>query len=571
MMSNPLTEERLNQLKDDAVELLKNYGLLYLKNYGVAVFEKIKAELEPEAKSPWKLSHRPWDSVKRGAVFSGECFMKQGEGPGSFSSWKQLFIVERQDYNIDVYPDEKAYKATKPPTATIDIAGYEVVTDVSAYYHAELRKISEPLGMSESEVDSLTTFSRYSFALAHPQRINYIFQLHKSKESSCSCFGGSAVEPEDAGSEKREEIVKYVDAMKKLTTKVTPRGEDVVNKAFDLTCQQISRKVDSLSNWDDNGMEGQMLVDMLMEALLPGLRDDILRELNGPPSMKLKLWYKTQTVIQKTLIKVAEPGWAKIQQGAAEIQTRIEPVIRPAVGKILEIKGKVDEKLKAQTGDKLGQFLGKHVTPFVKPIINAFEAPLKKGFENGKNVFDQKVSLLELPDDANELEELLDSVARQSDNVSDVLSAAADVVEPLNELKSLSRDVFDGLEPSAFRTKAEQLLLEAIDAAAFSVKVRLETGQTKDDQLKIQILADYDYDTTVMRCEFVKTVARQLLIGAFKKLTAPVTQPAIDTANNVIPEEMQDFLNVESLLDRFIDTFVGSAIDKIVEPAFPRP
>ena len=48
-----------------------------------------------------------WDAVERPSVFSGEVFMKAGEGPGTFGKWKKVFLVERQDYNIDVFADEK--------------------------------------------------------------------------------------------------------------------------------------------------------------------------------------------------------------------------------------------------------------------------------------------------------------------------------------------------------------------------------------------------------------------------------------------------------------------------------
>ena len=33
--------------------------------------------------------------------------MKKGEGPGSFGKWKSVYVVETQDYNLDIYKDEK--------------------------------------------------------------------------------------------------------------------------------------------------------------------------------------------------------------------------------------------------------------------------------------------------------------------------------------------------------------------------------------------------------------------------------------------------------------------------------
>ena len=50
-----------------------------------------------------------WDSVERPDLFSGFCFMKAGEGAGSFNKWKKVFLAERQDYNIDVFKTDKVY------------------------------------------------------------------------------------------------------------------------------------------------------------------------------------------------------------------------------------------------------------------------------------------------------------------------------------------------------------------------------------------------------------------------------------------------------------------------------
>ncbi len=33
--------------------------------------------------------------------------MKKGEGPGAFGKWKKVYLVERQDYSIDVFKTEK--------------------------------------------------------------------------------------------------------------------------------------------------------------------------------------------------------------------------------------------------------------------------------------------------------------------------------------------------------------------------------------------------------------------------------------------------------------------------------
>jgi hypothetical protein len=567
MLSSPLTEERLNRLKEDTAELLKQFGILYAKNSAIAVYEKIKEELQPEKPLQWKLSQRPSNCVKR-RLFSGECYMRKGEGPAAFSGWTKQFVAETQNYNIDVFPDEKAFTTGKKPTSTISLAGYRVVTDVSEYYRGQLQEIADPIGLSDGDILGLTMFSQYSWALTHPQRKNYIFQLHQSKSAKCGCFGGDALESEDIAADKRRDIVKWVDTMRRLTVKANPRGKDVVNIAFDRTCNQI--KMDSLPTWKDNGTEAEMLVDLAMENVLrPPLRDDILRDMKGPPVVKLKLWYTTRGLIQKALLKVIEVAWTAIQKAADATHAKIEPIIRPLVAEVIKVISKIDEKINGKVSDKLSSLLAKYVTPFVRPIIDAFEEPLKKGFERGRSVFNEKVKLSDLPDDITKRDKTLDSLAQQPENLAGIATAANSLIGPLENIKSLNEEVFYQLDTDALHVQAEDILIQALDAAAYTVKVRLDNGQKKDDKLKRQILLDYDHDTTLMRCEFVKTAARQMLISAFKKLVSPVTDPLVDGLNEVIPKGMQDFLYIENVIDKFIEVLVGTTIDKTVGGAFP--
>ena len=47
------------------------------------------------------------ESAKRPDVVTSECYMKKGEGPGSFGNWKKVYFVERSDYNVDIFANEE--------------------------------------------------------------------------------------------------------------------------------------------------------------------------------------------------------------------------------------------------------------------------------------------------------------------------------------------------------------------------------------------------------------------------------------------------------------------------------
>ena len=63
-------------------------------------------------------------------------------------------------------------------------------------------------------------YSPYAWSLTHFNRPNYLFQLHKGKDVMCSCFGGSVIEPEDAGAEHAEKRGEWCEFMDKCCSSV---------------------------------------------------------------------------------------------------------------------------------------------------------------------------------------------------------------------------------------------------------------------------------------------------------------------------------------------------------------
>lgn len=49
-----------------------------------------------------------WDSVVRPELFADECYMVESNDPGSYTSCRRRFVVERQDHSVDVFADKQA-------------------------------------------------------------------------------------------------------------------------------------------------------------------------------------------------------------------------------------------------------------------------------------------------------------------------------------------------------------------------------------------------------------------------------------------------------------------------------
>jgi len=579
MMQNPLNEERQDKLKDDAKEFLETFSIQYLKNYGMCMFDEVRKELEnnPE-ESKFRLKHREFKSVPRTDLFSGEVFYQCGQGAGDFGDWKKAYVAENQDYAIDIYNNEADFKKGKKPHSTIQTAGYKLVTDCRQHYADEFKPIATALEMPEEEAQAFTNgISRSSWALAHPHRINYIFNLQKGSSGGCLCFGSSStVEPEtdDMDKSNSEEKQALVDFMKTCASNADPRDKGTTpGKAFEDTCNELPSKVEVLANWTDNGTESEMLVDLLLEVCLTELRDAILKDLTGPMTLRVKMWYKTLKVLETTLSKLMEVGWAALQNAIETLREKIDPIIRQGISKILALKMAVEQKVKALVIDKLGEMLGKYVTPFIQPLLLAFEKPLSNSFKAARVLLQEKIILSELGTDPAARNATLDKISRDRMIKKTLCEPLSELTESLEQLKSInefSKKVFESVEPEALRVSAETLLMETVDAAIYTLEKRLEAGESQDTLLE-EVLKDFDYDVIIARATYVKEVVWNIFTSAFKKLIAPVTDPIIQNVSNAIPEEMSQFLDIQKIFNELVDTFIGQPVGQMVEKSYPLP
>lgn len=579
MMQNPMPEERMEKLKDDAKEFLEEFSLSYLRNFGMSMFDEVRKELEDKpAESKFRLKHREFSAVPRTDFFSGFVFVQSGQGAGDFGDWKKVYVAEREDYGIDVYNSDSDFQKGKKPKFTIQTAGYKLVTDCRQHYTEQFSAIAKGLSMPDDEAHAFTaSISRSSWALAHPQRLNYIFNMEKGSGGGCMCFGGSStVEPEPDETEKgnSEEKQALIDFMQACAAKADPRDKSTIpGKAFEATCLELPSKVEDLANWTDNGTESEMIVDMLMEVCLSELRDAILQDLTGPTVMRVKVWYKTLKLIYTTLSKLMEVAWDLMQKGIEAIREKIDPTIRQGMAKIITLKMTVEQKVKALVIDKLGEVLGKYVTPFIQPFLAAFEKPLANGFKAGRVLLQEQVKLSELSGDAKARNAALDKVSRDRTNrklLSDPLSELSETLEKLISMNEMTQKVFAGLQVDKLKTSAEDALLEIVDAAIYTLETRLEAGQSSATLLD-EVLQDYDYDAIIARSTYVKEIVWTVFSAAFMNLVSPHTDPILQTVSNAIPEEMSSFLDVKKIFQDLVNTFVGQPISQMVEKAYPLP
>lgn len=545
--------------------------------YGVAMLENIEAEVKDKEKDERKLIYRDWNCIQRPAasLFSGFVFIKTGDGPGTWSKWQKVFVAERPDYKIDIFDNDKDHANSKKAKSTISVCGYRLSRMPSWHYSWRMRSLAAGLGLSSEEIDAMTAMSSHAWALTHPWRTNYIFQLHKSKEPLCACFGGS-VAPEDGEVGREEALLRdeYLTFMDRCVNKCTVRDESLTsNVALAKTFDKLPKFMPHLWYWEDNGTESEMISDAIMEQVWSPIRDDMLTDMaNMPVSLRLSMLYKITGVVQATVNSMINPAWKQIQATSETLGAKVEPAIRVGAESIYKLKKEAKDKIRGAILKPVGEVLAKVVSPVIKPILQAFDKPLREGFQNGHYVFESKIIVATLPDDEKARNAILDAIPRTWTVVCDVVRASYDVVEPLRALKSISEEVFGELDVYAYRASAEESILTTLDAAINTLESKIrESGVGATENAKLAIIKDYDHDTTVNLCQFSTAVIKDLVITHVKKALSPLVDPLLEQFNELIPDDMQDFINIDNLYDEVLDLIVGEPIEKVVTGAYPKP
>lgn len=270
------------------------------------------------------------------------------------------------------------------------------------------------------------------------------------------------------------------------------------------------------------------------------------------------------------LTPMVKAAWAAIQKGAAEVQGKVEPVVRKGVEPIIKAKEDVKDKIREAVVDKMGEFLKKNVSPYLKPVFDVLDKPMANGFQKSRDAYDKHIQIATLPAKADQRNDVLDAIPRTWSIVCDASNASYDLVEPLRALKSLSEEIFGEIDVYALRAQAEEALLTTLDAAVYTLELRMEE-KGQDEALKAEILADFDHDVQVAKAAFAKELIRSLLIGGFKRACAPVTDPVIGPMDDMIPSDLHDIISAQGIFDEVVDLFVGDPIDSMVDGAYPPP
>ncbi|KAF0033705.1 hypothetical protein F2P81_013771 [Scophthalmus maximus] len=152
------------------------FGRLYEQQYAVALFNKVRFDVEGGGGPQAQLLHRKIP-LENKSIFSGSLFQYLEES----KKWRNRFLFVPDSYNINCYDNKASHDRGLHPKGTINCAGYKVLTSMEQY----LDLISNSLPDVKAKAGSspfLKCASQFPLVLWHPYARHYYFCVATEKE-----------------------------------------------------------------------------------------------------------------------------------------------------------------------------------------------------------------------------------------------------------------------------------------------------------------------------------------------------------------------------------------------------
>uniref|UniRef100_A0A3Q4H9B2 Niban apoptosis regulator 2b n=1 Tax=Neolamprologus brichardi TaxID=32507 RepID=A0A3Q4H9B2_NEOBR len=157
-------------------KVIAEFGRLYEQQHAVALFNKVRFDVEGGGTPQPQLLHRKIP-LENKAIFSGSLFQYLEEN----KKWRNHFLFIPDSHDIKYYDSKAAHDRLLHPKGTISCAGYKVLTSMEQY----LNLISNSLPGVKAKVGSspfLKCATPHPLIMWHPYARHYYFCVTTEKE-----------------------------------------------------------------------------------------------------------------------------------------------------------------------------------------------------------------------------------------------------------------------------------------------------------------------------------------------------------------------------------------------------
>ncbi|KAF3851643.1 hypothetical protein F7725_013415 [Dissostichus mawsoni] len=517
-------------------EVMGEFGRLYEQQYAVALFNKVRFDIEGGAGPQPQLLHRKIP-LENKSIFSGSLFHYLEEN----KKWRNRFVFVPDSYNLNYY-DSKAAHRHLHPKGTINCAGYKVLTSMEQYL--DLFSSSSSLPGMEAKVGSspfLKCATQFPLILWHP---------YARSQSFCVV----------TEAEQRKWQAVLQDCIRHTNDGLTEDNK-VQTPAFTDAVRLYRQAQGHYGTWEMMcGVPSQILANLVMEGLLPELRELI------SPASKASYTRGRETgccdAVYSLVQGQCEAQYQAVVQKCEAACSSLEASIRCDMDQIISSKEHVSNKIREVVLPKAEKLLKVSIQPYMSSILDALMEPTSQGFSEVRDVFFRELVDMSKNSLNNGTKE---AVAQHMEKISMLafhpvkMQSCYEKVEPLS-LEGLQQR-FDVSSPSVFVQRAQILMREQMDHAVYTFEQilhqSLESQGTEELFQAIQrcqdrVIKKFDYDSSTVRKRFFREALLQIFIPYMLKQLSPACGSELPRFRELIFEDFSRFILVENIFEEVV-------------------
>ncbi|XP_029619435.1 niban-like protein 1 isoform X2 [Salmo trutta] len=537
VISSHLDEGKREIITARTGEVIGEFSRLYEQQYAVALFNKVRFDIEGGGGPQPQLLHRKVPLENR-SIFSGALFQFLEEN----NKWRNHFLFVPDSYTINYYDNKASHERGLHPKGNINCAGYKVLTSMDQYL--ELLNNSLP-GVKAKVGNSpfLKCATQFPLILWHPYARHYYFCVVTEKEQQKwhAVFQDCVRHANDGLSEESQvQTPAFTDAVRLYRQAHGQYG------TWEMMC----------------GIPSQILANLVMETLLPELRDLISPRLKGKMHDRQRNWMLVCDAVYGLVVRQAQAQYEAVVQSCEARRPPLEASIRTDMDQIITSKEHVTNKIKAVVLPKAEKLLTVSIQPYISSILEALMGPTSRGFSQVRDVFFRE--LVDLS--KNTLNDATkEKVGEHMEKISMLAFHPVKMQSCYEKVEDLSLDGlqqrFDVSSPSVFVQRAQILMREQMDDAVYTFEQILH--QSLEDQgpeglckniqrCQDRVIKKFDYDSSTVRKRFFREALLQIFIPYMLKQLTPSISSELPRFQELIFEDFSRFILVENIFEEVV-------------------
>ncbi|KAM9463745.1 protein Niban 2-like isoform 1-T1 [Salvelinus alpinus] len=537
VISSHLDEGKREIITARTGEVIGEFSRLYEQQYAVALFNKVRFDIEGGGGPQPQLLHRKVPLENR-SIFSGALFQFLEEN----NKWRNQFLFVPDSYAINYYDNKASHERGLHPKGNINCAGYKVLTSMDQYL--ELLNNSLP-GVKAKVGNSpfLKCATQFPLILWHPSARHYYFCVVTEKE-------------------QRKWHAVFQDCVRHANDGLSEESQ-VQTPAFTDAVRLYRQARGQYGTWEMMcGIPSQILANLVMETLLPELRDLISPRLKGKMHDRQRNWMLVCDAVYGLVVRQAQAQYEAVVQSCEARRPPLEASIRTDMDQIITSKEHVANKIKAVVLPKAEKLLTVSIQPYISSILEALMEPTSRGFSQVRDVFFRE--LVDLS--KNTLNDATkEKVGEHMEKISMLAFHPVKMQSCYEKVEDLSLDGlqqrFDVSSPSVFVQRAQILMREQMDDAVYtfeqifhqSLEDQGPEGLCKNIQrCQDRVIKKFDYDSSTVRKRFFREALLQIFIPYMLKQLTPSISSELPRFQELIFEDFSRFILVENIFEEVV-------------------